>query len=217
MADADTAIRPYRVDIPQAALDDLAGRLSRTQWPDELPGATGSYGMTTARVRDLAGYWRDEFDWRAVEARLNSHPQFVTDIDGETIHFLHVRSSRADATPLLLTHGWPGSVLEYLDLIAPLAEPDDPGVPAFHLVIPSLPGFGFSGPTRGPGWDRYRTARAWAELMRRLGYDRYGAAGNDAGSMISPKWAGSTRGTSSGCTSPSCSRSRPATRPSSRD
>ena len=187
MADADTAIRPYRVDIPQAALDDLAGRLSRAQWPDELPGATGSYGMTTARVRDLAGYWRDEFDWRAVEARLNSHPQFVTDIDGETIHFLHVRSSRADATPLLLTHGWPGSVLEYLDLIAPLAEPDDPGAPAFHLVIPSLPGFGFSGPTRGPGWDRYRTARAWAELMRRLGYDRYGAVGNDAGSMISPE------------------------------
>src|ERR1700722_17028992 len=142
MADADTAIRPYRVDIPQAALDDLAGRLSRAQWPDELPGATGSYGMTTARVRDLAGYWRDEFDWRAVEARLNSHPQFVTDIDGEAIHFLHVRSSRADATPLLLTHGWPGSVLEDLDLIAPLAGPDGAGAPALHLLTPSLPGRG---------------------------------------------------------------------------
>ena len=175
------------MDIPQAALDDLAGRLRRTQWPDELPGATGSYGMTTARVRDLAGYWLDGFDWRAVEARLNSYPQFVTDIDGEHIHFLHVRSARADATPLLLTHGWPGSVLEYLDLIAPLTEPADPAMPAFHLVIPSLPGFGFSGPTRSPGWDRYRTARAWAELMHRLGYERYGAVGNDAGSMISPE------------------------------
>ena len=120
---SDTAIRPYRVDIPQAALDDLAGRLRRTQWPDELPGATGSYGMTSARVRDLAGYWLDGFDWRAVEARLNSYPQFVTGIDGEDIHFLHVRSAREDATPLLLTHGWPGSVLEYLDLIAPLTEP----------------------------------------------------------------------------------------------
>ncbi|MDX6337670.1 MAG: epoxide hydrolase, partial [Streptosporangiaceae bacterium] len=122
----DATIRPYRVDIPQAALDDLAGRLSRTLWPDELPGATGDYGMTTARVRDLAAYWRDGFDWRAVENRLNSHPQFVTDIGGETIHFLHVRSSREDATPLLLTHGWPGSVLEYLDVITPLAEPGDP-------------------------------------------------------------------------------------------
>jgi len=181
------AILPYRVDIPQAALDDLAGRLRRTTWPDELTGATGSYGMTVARVRDLARYWVDGFDWRAVEARLNSYRQFVTDIDGQSIYFLHVRSSRQDATPLLLTHGWPGSVIEYLDLITPLTEPDDPAAPAFDLVIPSLPGFGFSGPTRGPGWDRYRTARAWAELMRRLGYNRYGAVGNDAGSMISPE------------------------------
>jgi epoxide hydrolase len=182
-----TEIRPYRVEIPQAALDDLAGRLRRALWPDELPGADGSYGVTNERVRDLAGYWLDGFDWRAVEAQLNSYPQFVTDIDGESIHFLHVRSSRADATPLLLTHGWPGSVIEYLDLIGPLTEPGDPGLPAFHVVVPSLPGFGFSGPTRSPGWNRYRTARAWAELMGRLGYQRYGAVGNDAGSMISPE------------------------------
>jgi epoxide hydrolase len=183
----DAAPRPYRVEIPQAALDDLADRLRRALWPDELPGADGSYGMTRERVRDLAGYWLDGFDWRAVEARLNAYPQFVADIDGESIHFLHVRSSRADATPLLLTHGWPGSVMEYLDVIAPLTEPEDRTAPAFHLVIPSLPGFGFSGPTRSAGWNRYRTARAWAELMHRLGYERYGAVGNDAGSMISPE------------------------------
>ncbi len=184
---ASTDIRPYRVEIPQAALDDLADRLRRALWPDELPGTGGHYGMTSARVQDLAGYWRDGFDWRAVESRLNSYPQFVTEIDGEDIHFLHIRSAQAGATPLVLTHGWPGSVIEYLDLIAPLTAPEDTGTPAFHLVIPSLPGFGCSGPTRSPGWDRYRTARAWAELMRRLGYDRYGAVGNDAGSMISPE------------------------------
>ncbi|SFO85987.1 Epoxide hydrolase N terminus [Amycolatopsis arida] len=138
-------------------------------------------------MRDLLRYWLDGFDWRAVEARLNSCPQFVTEIDGEDIHFLHVRSSRADATPLVLTHGWPGSVIEFLDLVEPLTEPGSPELPAFHLVIPSLPGFGFSGPTRGAGWNRYRTARAWVELMHRLGYDRYGAVGNDAGSMISPE------------------------------
>ena len=143
--------------------------------------------MTSARVQDLAKYWLDGFDWRAVEARLNAYPQFVTDIDGQRIHFLHVRSPRADATPLLLSHGWPGSVVEYLDVIGPLTEPADPDAPAFHLVIPSLPGFGFSGPARGPGWGTQRTARAWAELMHRLGYGRYGLVGNDAGSMISPE------------------------------
>ena len=183
----DTAIRPFRADIPQATLDELAGRLRRALWPDELPGSDGQYGMTSARVQDLAKYWLDGFDWRKVEARLNSYPQFVTDIDGQQIHFLHVRSARRDATPLLLTHGWPGSVVEYLDVIAPLTEPGDPDAPAFHLVIPSLPGFGFSGPTRSPGWGTQRTARAWAELMSRLGYQRYGLVGNDAGSMISPE------------------------------
>jgi pimeloyl-ACP methyl ester carboxylesterase len=138
-------------------------------------------------VRRLVNHWLERFDWRAVERRLNAYPQFVEEIDGESIHFLHVRSARADATPLILTHGWPGSIVEYLDVIEPLTAPTDPAAPAFHLVIPSLPGFGFSGPTRSAGWSRYRTARAWAELMSRLGYDRYGAVGNDAGSMISPE------------------------------
>ncbi|WCN81656.1 epoxide hydrolase family protein [Micromonospora sp. LH3U1] len=182
-----TTIRPFRVEIPQTALDDLADRLGRTIWPADLPGAGDAYGMSTDRVRALADRWRDGFDWRAVEAQLNAHPQFVTEIDGEQIHFLHVRSSRPDATPLVLTHGWPGSVLEYLDVIAPLTEPTNPDAPAFHVVIPSLPGFGFSGPTRSAGWNRHRTARAWAELMNRLGYDSYGAIGNDAGSMVAPE------------------------------
>ncbi|MGS2613999.1 epoxide hydrolase family protein [Micromonospora sp. LZ34] len=182
-----TAIRPFRVEIPQAALDDLADRLRRTIWPGEPPGVGGAYGMTTDRVRGLATYWLKAFDWRAVEARLNAHPQFVTEIDGQRVHFLHIRSSRPDATPLVLTHGWPGSVLEYLDVIGPLTEPADPAAPAFHLVIPSIPGFGWSGPTGEAGWNRYRTARAWAELMSWLGYERYGAVGNDGGSLISPE------------------------------
>jgi pimeloyl-ACP methyl ester carboxylesterase len=185
--DPSPEITPFRIDIPQAALDDLRDRLCRALWPDELPGAGDSYGQSAARVRKLAEYWLQEFDWRATEARLNSYPQFTAEIDGERIHFLHVRSSRPDATPLILTHGWPGSVVEYLDVIAPLTEPPSAGDPAFHLVIPSMPGYGFSGPTRSAGWTRHRIARAWATLMQRLGYERYGAVGNDAGSMISPE------------------------------
>jgi pimeloyl-ACP methyl ester carboxylesterase len=184
---ATTEIRPFRIDVPQTDLDDLASRLRQTRWADELPGAGDAYGVPAQRVRRLAEYWRDSFDWRALEARLNAYPQFVTEIDGEQVHFLHVRSSRADATPLILTHGWPGSVVEYLDVIAPLTEPTDPDAPAFHLVIPSVPGFGFSGPTHSAGWHRWRVAAAWRELMARLGYDRYGAVGNDGGSMISPE------------------------------
>jgi epoxide hydrolase len=177
-------IRPFQVAVPQAALDDLADRLDRTVWPAEAPGA--GYGVGNARVAELARHWRESFDWRALEARLNRHPQFTTEIDGATIHFIHVRSSRADAVPVILTHGWPGSLIEYLDVIEPLTEPDSAQDPAFDVVIPSLPGFGFSGPA-GAGWTTLRTARAWAELMRRLGYERYGAIGNDAGSMISPE------------------------------
>jgi epoxide hydrolase len=185
--DASAEIQPFRIEIPQADLDDLQDRLQRAAWPDELPGSGDSYGQAGSRIRELAQYWLEKYDWRSTEARLNSYPQFTAEIDGESIHFLHVRSSRADATPLILTHGWPGSIMEYLDVIAPLTEPDAADAPAFHLVIPSLPGFGFSGPTRSAGWNRFRTARAWATLMARLGYERYGAVGNDAGSMIAPE------------------------------
>lgn len=178
------ALRPFRAEVPQSALDDLQSRLRGALWPDDLPA---EYGVTNERVRALAEYWLEKFDWRAFEARLNAYPQFLTEIDGETVHFLHVRSSRADATPLVLTHGWPGSVAEYLDVIGPLTEPASADEPAFHLVIPSLPGFGFSGPTKSAGWGTHRTAAAWTELMSRLGYESYGAVGNDAGSMISPE------------------------------
>ncbi|KDN23965.1 TIGR03086 family metal-binding protein [Amycolatopsis rifamycinica] len=178
------ALRPFRAEVPQSALDDLQNRLRGALWPDDLPA---EYGVTNERVRALAEYWLEKFDWRAFEAKLNAHPQFVTEIDGETIHFLHVRSSRPDATPLVLTHGWPGSIVEYLGVIGPLTEPASADEPAFHLVIPSLPGFGFSGPTKSAGWGTHRTAAAWAELMSRLGYETYGAVGNDAGSMVSPE------------------------------
>ncbi|GGK99164.1 hypothetical protein Ppa06_47160 [Planomonospora parontospora subsp. parontospora] len=175
-----TEIRPFRVDVPQADLDDLRARLALTRFTDELPGSDGAYGVRLDYVKRMVEYWRTGFDWRAVEARLNAHPQFVTEIDGQDVHFLHVRSANPEALPLILTHGWPGTVMEYLDVVEPLSED-------FHLVIPSIPGFGFSGPTRDKGWDRNRVARAWAELMSRLGYERYGAVGNDGGSLISPE------------------------------
>ncbi|TYB57571.1 epoxide hydrolase [Nonomuraea sp. PA05] len=191
MTEIDTAeIRDFRIDIPQADLDDLAERLARVRWTDELPGAGNDYGVPLPYVQSLVQRWRDGYDWRAWEAKLNSHPQFTTTIDGQNVHFLHVRSPEPDATPLLLTHGWPTTVVEYLDVIGPLSDPrahDGDPADAFHLVIPSIPGFGFSGPTGERGWNRYRIARAWAELMRRLGYERYGAHGNDCGSEISPE------------------------------
>ncbi|WP_327142613.1 epoxide hydrolase family protein [Nocardia sp. NBC_01327] len=182
-----TAIRPFRIDVPQAQLDDLADRLHRALWPNELPGVADAYGVPNDRIRGLAEYWAQSFDWRALEAKLNSYPQFTTEIDGEDIHFLHIRSERPDATPVVLTHGWPGSILEYLDVIAPLTAPESADDPAFHVVIPSLPGFGFSGPTRSTGWNRFRTARAWIELMNRLGYSRFGTIGNDGGSFVAPE------------------------------
>jgi epoxide hydrolase len=178
-------MRPFRVEVPQGVLDDLGRRLSATRWPAGAGEAGWSRGVPAGYLRELAGYWLSGYDWRAAEAELNSYPQFVTEIDGAGVHFLHVRSSRADAVPLLLTHGWPGSVAEFLDVIGPLSEPAGEQIPAFHLVIPSLPGFGFSGPAPGPGWDVTRIAFAWAELMRRLGYDRYIAQGGDFGSVIS--------------------------------
>ena len=187
----NTEIRPFRIEIPLADLDDLRDRLDRVRWTDPEPGTSGwEYGVPLDAVQRLASYWRDGYDWRAWEARLNQYPQYVTQIDGQNIHFLHVRSPEPDAFPLVLTHGWPGSIVEFLRLIGPLTDPiahgGDPA-DAFHLVIPSLPGFGFSGPTTDTAWGTARTAKAWAELMARLGYDRYGAHGNDGGSMVSPE------------------------------
>ncbi|WP_330228387.1 epoxide hydrolase [Nocardia sp. NBC_00508] len=183
-------IHPFRIDIPQQQLDDLRSRLDATRWPTPLPGDGWDTGTPTAWLRELAEYWRTEYDWRAAEKQLNAYPQYTTDIDGQTIHFLHVRSPEADALPLLMTHGWPGSVVEFLDLIGPLTDPRAHGgdpADAFHLVIPSLPGFGFSGPVAETGWTIDRIAAAWDELMRRLGYEHYGVQGGDIGAAVSPQ------------------------------
>jgi epoxide hydrolase len=185
----DAEIRPFRIDIPQQDLDDLQNRLARTRLPDELPGVDWDYGAPLGYVQELAEYWRTGYDWREWEAKLNSYPQFTTAIDAQNIHFLHVRSSEPDALPLILTHGWPGSVAEFMEIIGPLTDPRAHGgdpADAFHVVAPSIPGFGFSGPTREPGWTELRVAEAWAELMRRLGYERYGAQGGDVGAGVSP-------------------------------
>ena len=167
-----TEIRPFRIDIPQEDLDDLQARLDRTRWPDELPGVGWDYGVPLGYVKELAEYWRTGYDWREWEARLNAYPQFTTTIDGQNVHFLHVRSPEPDALPVILTHGWPGSIVEYLDVIDRLSDPrahgGDPS-DAFHLVIPSLPGYGFSGPTHEAGWTNPRIAKAWAVLMEPAG------------------------------------------------
>ncbi len=187
MTKANDEIRPFRIDIPQRDLDDLHDRLDHTRWVDDLPGSGWDYGVPASYVRELAQYWRTGYDWRDAEARLNSYPQFTTVIDGQRVHFLHVRSPEQDALPLLLTHGWPGTVVEYTGIIDALTSPRsvgaDPAI-AFDVVVPSMPGFGFSGPTREPGWDGGRTARAWAVLMNRLGYSAYGAGGNDWGGVV---------------------------------
>jgi pimeloyl-ACP methyl ester carboxylesterase len=187
---SDTEIRPFRVEIPDADLDDLQARLARVRWPDELDGVDWAYGTPLDHVRDLVERWRTDFNWRTHEARLNEQPQYSTTIDGQDVHFVHVRSPERDALPLICTHGWPMSVFEYLDLVGPLSDPRRHGgdpADAFHVVIPSLPGVAFSGPTADAGWDTRRVARAWVELIRRLGYERYGAHGNDAGSQVSPE------------------------------
>jgi epoxide hydrolase len=180
-------VRPFRIEVPEAVLDDLRDRLARTRWPDELPGVGWSYGVPLGYMREMAEYWRTGYDWRAHEARLNALPQFTTTIDGANVHFIHVRSPEPDALPLVLTHGWPGSVAEFLDVIAPLTDPrahgGDPS-DAFDVVVPSLPGYGFSGPTNQTGWDAARTAKAWDVLMKRLGYRRYGAHGGDVGALV---------------------------------
>lgn len=185
---AGTEVRPFRIDVPQADLDDLNDRLARTRWPSEPPGVGWRLGPPVGYLRELVNYWHTRYDWRAAEARLNAIPQFVTTIDGHDIHFIHVRSPESDALPLLLTHGWPSTVVEFLDLVGPLSDPRAYGADpaeAFHVVVPSIPGFGLSGPTGETGWSVSRVAQAWAELMRRLGYERYVAHGGDFGAVAS--------------------------------
>lgn len=192
-----TEIRPFRIDVPQSELDDLHARLAATRWPAQLPGAGWSRGVPVAYLRDLAQHWRDGYDWRAHEAALNAFAQFTTVIDGQQIHFLHVRSPEPGALPLVITHSWPNSVVELMDVIGPLTDPRAHGVDpaaAFHVVAPSLPGFGFSPfpePADPRPWSAARVARAWAQLMALLGYDRYGAHGNDAGALVSAQLGGS--------------------------
>ncbi|MCS0635879.1 epoxide hydrolase [Streptomyces sp. LP05-1] len=181
--------RPFRVDVPQEALDDLRARLAATRWPAELPGTGWSRGVPVGYLKGLAAYWADGYDWRAQEAALNAHPQFLTTVDGQNLHFLQVRSPEPAATPLLLLHGWPGSVADFLDVLGPLSDPRAHGgdpAHAFHLVVPSLPGFGFSTPLAGPGMDAAAMARVCAGLMETLGYERYGVQGYDTGSWIAP-------------------------------
>jgi pimeloyl-ACP methyl ester carboxylesterase len=183
---------PFRIAIAQAEVDDLKERIAHTRWPDESPGSGWTRGVPTDYLKELAEYWRTKYDWRDQEAKLNQYPQFTTTIDGQTIHFLHVRSPEPDATPLMLIHGWPGSVVEFTDVIGPLSDPRAHGgnaSDAFHLVIPSIPGHGFSRPLNEAGWTHARIAKAFTELMSRLGYERYGLQGGDVGAFIAP-WMG---------------------------
>jgi epoxide hydrolase len=185
---SDEEIRPFRIAVPQADLDDLRDRLARTRWPGELPGTGWSRGVPLGYLKELARYWQTSYDWHKHEARLNEFPQFTTTIDGQNIHFLHVRSPEAGALPLIINHGYPGSIVEFTNMIGPLTNPRAHGgdpADAFHVVAPSLPGFGFSMPVGETGWALSRTTRAFAELMRRLGYERYGAQGGDIGAGVS--------------------------------
>jgi epoxide hydrolase len=182
------AIDPFTIDIPNADLDDLRERLARTRFSQQLPDAGWDYGTDRDYLVELVSYWRDEYDWRRAEARLNSFDNFLTEIDGTRVHFIHAPSPEPDAFPLIVTHGWPGSVVEFLEIIRPLADPRAHGgdpADAFHVVCPSIPGYAFSGPTTERGWGPRRIADAWGALMAALGYERYGAQGGDWGSMIS--------------------------------
>jgi pimeloyl-ACP methyl ester carboxylesterase len=183
-------VRPFCIHIPDADLDDLRARLARSRWPDELPGVAWNDGVPLGYLQELATYWRTTYDWRAQEASLNHFPQFTTTIEGQNLHVVHVRSPEPEAVPLLLTHGWPGSIVEFTKIIPPLTDPRAHGADpadAFHVVAPSIPGFGFSTPVREPGWNLHRITRAFAELMGRLGYARYGAHGGDFGALLSPE------------------------------
>src|SRR5215472_417763 len=184
---ASTDIRPFTIEIAEEKLDDLRRRITATRWPNKELVADRSQGVQLEALQALARYWLKEYDFGRVEARLNALPQFVTEIDGEDVHFIHVTSSHDDALPLIMTHGWPGSVIEMIDTVGPLTDPTAHGGSAddaFHLVLPSLPGYGFSGKPAEIGWDLGRTARAWAELMNRLGYTRYVAQGGDQGAAV---------------------------------
>jgi pimeloyl-ACP methyl ester carboxylesterase len=189
---AAPAIAPFTYHAPESALDDLRQRLAQARWPEREPVGDWSQGVPLAKLRALVDYWRRDYDWRRCEATLNGFDQYRTAIDGLDIHFLHVRSPHADALPILITHGWPGSVIEFFKIIGPLTDPAAHGgnaADAFHVVAPSLPGFGFSGKPAERGWNAERIARAWAELMRRLGYDRYIAQGGDWGSVVTTEMA----------------------------
>jgi pimeloyl-ACP methyl ester carboxylesterase len=186
-ATADCSIQPFTVNVPQAAVDDLRRRIAAARWPTKELVEDRSQGVQLAMIQALARYWSGEYDWRKCEARLNALPQFTTEIDGVDIHFIHVRSRHENALPLIMTHGWPGSVIELLDTVGPLTDPTEHGgapEDAFHLVLPSLPGYGFSGEPTELGWESGRIARAWAELMNRLGYTRYVAQGGDVGALV---------------------------------
>ena len=190
------AVRAIHIDMPEEALADLRRRIAATRWPSSQLVSDRSQGVQLATIQALARYWAGEYDWRACEKRLNSLPQFTTEIDGVEIHFIHVRSRHENALPLIMTHGWPGSVIELLETVGPLTDPTAHGgnpEDAFHLVLPSLPGYGFSGEPAELGWDAGRTARAWAELMHRLGYNRYVAQGGDVGALWHRRGAGVAR------------------------
>src|SRR5262245_8354560 len=181
------AIRPFTIDIPQSNLDDLRRRIAATRLPDREPVTDFSQGVPLARIKKLAQYWATDYDWRKVEARLNSYPNFITEIDGLDIHFIHVRSKHDNALPVIVTHGWPGSVIEQLKIIDPLVDPTAHGgsaSDAFDVVIPSIPGYGFSGKPTATGWGPEHIARAWVELMKRLGYTKFVAQGGDWGAII---------------------------------
>jgi pimeloyl-ACP methyl ester carboxylesterase len=189
---SETEIRPFRVDVPGEAIADLRRRITATRWPSRELVAGRSQGVQLATITELARYWATDYDWRAFEARLNALPQFKTEIDGVDVHFIHVRSPHAGAMPLIITHGWPGSIIELLGVIGPLTDPAAHGgraEDAFDLVLPSLPGFGFSAEPAEVGWDPGRIGRAWAELMHRLGYDRYVAQGGDLGAFVTEEMA----------------------------
>jgi hypothetical protein len=189
---ADSDVRSFRVDVPQEAIDDLRRRIDATRWPTKELVPDRSQGVQLATVKELARYWAADYDFRRIESRLNALPQFMTKIDGVDVHFIHVKSRHENALPLIMTHGWPGSVVELLETVGPLTDPTAHGgnpEDAFHLVLPSLPGYGFSGEPAELGWNVGRVAQAWAELMHRLGYTRHVAQGGDVGAAVT-RWDG---------------------------